>query len=121
MRSSSGLTLPFLINFERGDEIERALQDRIVRRRFFRCASGPLLRGFGRLDVFPMKDSGAEAGLRKLSGDPDVRVEPIIAALSPQQGMLYYHLLLGRLEAGGQLETAATPLRAAQPRLGSKR
>ena len=28
------------------------------------------LRGFGRLDIFPMNDSGAEAGLRKLSGDP---------------------------------------------------
>jgi DNA-3-methyladenine glycosylase II len=61
------------------------------------------LRGFGRLDVFPMKDSGAEAGLRKLSGDPDVRVEPIIAALSPQQGMLYYHLLLGRLHTTGEV------------------
>jgi DNA-3-methyladenine glycosylase II len=61
------------------------------------------LRGFGRLDVFPMNDSGAEAGLRKLSGDAAVRVEPIIAALSPQQGMLYYHLLLGRLDATGEV------------------
>lgn len=61
------------------------------------------LRGFGRLDVFPMNDSGAEAGLRKLSGDAGVRVEPIIAALSPQQGMLYYHLLLGRLNATGEV------------------
>jgi DNA-3-methyladenine glycosylase II len=61
------------------------------------------LRGFGRLDVFPLNDSGAEAGLRKLSGDPNVRVEPIIAALSPQQGMLYYHLLLGRLNATGEV------------------
>ena len=34
-------------------------------------------------------------------GNPDVRAEPIIAALSPQQGMLYYHLLLGRLNATG--------------------
>jgi DNA-3-methyladenine glycosylase II len=64
------------------------------------------LRGFGRLDVFPMNDSGAEAGLRKLSGDPDVRVEPIIAALSPQQGMLYYHLLLGRLDTTGEISLA---------------
>jgi DNA-3-methyladenine glycosylase II len=61
------------------------------------------LRGFGRLDVFPMNDSGAEAGLRKLSGDPNVRAEPIIAALSPQQGMLYYHLLLGRLDTTGEI------------------
>jgi len=61
------------------------------------------LRGFGRLDIFPMNDSGAEAGLRKLSGDPNVRAEPIIAALSPQQGMLYYHLLLGRLDTTGEV------------------
>jgi DNA-3-methyladenine glycosylase II len=61
------------------------------------------LRGFGRLDVFPLNDSGAEAGLRKLSGDPNIRVEPVIAALSPQQGMLYYHLLLGRLNATGEV------------------
>jgi DNA-3-methyladenine glycosylase II len=66
------------------------------------------LRGFGRLDVFPMNDSGAEAGLRKLSGDPNVRVEPIISTLSPQQGMLYYHLLLGRLDATGEI-SLATP------------
>jgi DNA-3-methyladenine glycosylase II len=61
------------------------------------------LRGFGRLDIFPMNDSGAQAGLRALSGDPAVRVEPIIAALSPQQGMLYYHLLLARLNATGEV------------------
>jgi DNA-3-methyladenine glycosylase II len=61
------------------------------------------LRGFGRLDVFPMKDSGATALLRKLSGEPNAEAEPILAALSPQQGMLYYHLLLGRLHATGEV------------------
>jgi DNA-3-methyladenine glycosylase II len=60
------------------------------------------LRGFGRLDIFPMKDSGATALLRTLSGDPNIEVEPIIEALAPQQGMLYYHLLLGRLAASGE-------------------
>jgi DNA-3-methyladenine glycosylase II len=64
------------------------------------------LRGFGRLDVFPMKDSGATALLRKLSNDPDVEAEPILHALSPQQGMLYYHLLLGRLSATGEVTLA---------------
>jgi DNA-3-methyladenine glycosylase II len=64
------------------------------------------LRGFGRLDVFPMKDSGATALLRKLSGDDDAQAEPILAALSPQQGMLYYHLLLGRLSATGEVTLA---------------
>ena len=61
------------------------------------------LRGFGRLDVFPMNDSGATASLRKLSGDPNAEAEPIIEALVPQQGMLYYHLLLGRLNATGEV------------------
>jgi DNA-3-methyladenine glycosylase II len=61
------------------------------------------LRGFGRLDIFPMNDSGATASLRKLSGDPNVEAEPIIEALVPQQGMLYYHLLLGRLNATGEV------------------
>ena len=65
------------------------------------------LRGFGRLDVFPMNDSGAAAGLRTLSGDPTTQPEPIIAALEPQQGMLYYHLLLGRLHATGEITLAA--------------
>jgi len=64
------------------------------------------LRGFGRLDVFPMKDSGATALLRKLSGDDAVEAEPILDALSPQQGMLYYHLLLGRLNATGEATLA---------------
>ena len=61
------------------------------------------LRGFGRLDIFPMKDSGATASLLTLSGDPSIEAEPIIAALRPQQGMLYYHLLLGRLHARGEV------------------
>jgi len=61
------------------------------------------LRGFGRLDVFPMNDSGATALLRKLSGNPAVEAEPIIDELRPQQGMLYYHLLLGRLNATGEV------------------
>jgi DNA-3-methyladenine glycosylase II len=61
------------------------------------------LRGFGRLDIFPMKDSGATALLRSLSGNPNIEVEPIIEALAPQQGMLYYHLLLGRLAASGEV------------------
>jgi len=61
------------------------------------------LRGFGRLDVFPMNDSGVAKALRTYTGDPETRAEPIIDALRPQQGMLYYHLLLGRLNATGEI------------------
>jgi len=61
------------------------------------------LRGFGRLDIFPMNDSGATASLRTLSGDPAIEAEPVVSALVPQQGMLYYHLLIGRLIARGEV------------------
>jgi DNA-3-methyladenine glycosylase II len=61
------------------------------------------LRGFGRLDVFPMNDSGVAKALRTMTGDPTTQAEPVIAALHPQQGMLYYHLLLGRLDATGEI------------------
>ncbi len=65
------------------------------------------LRGFGRLDVFPMNDSGVAKSLRTLTGDPNVEPEPVLAALAPQQGMLYYHLLLGRLHATGEITLAS--------------
>ena len=61
------------------------------------------LRGFGRLDIFPMNDSGAEADCASSPAIPTTRAEPIIEALRPQQGMLYYHLLLGRLHATGEV------------------
>lgn len=73
------------------------------------------LRGFGRLDVFPRGDSGAAAGLRRLSGDPEIDAEAVLAALEPQQGMLYYHLLLGRLSATGEAVLAPPPGTAPGP------
>jgi DNA-3-methyladenine glycosylase II len=67
------------------------------------------LRGFGRLNVFPMNDSGVAKGLRDLTGQPAVDVPALLAVLGEQRGMLYYHLLLGRLAARGDVELAATP------------
>ena len=66
------------------------------------------LRGFGRLDVFPMNDSGVAKGLRDLTGQPNVDVAALLALLGEQRGMLYYHLLLGRLAARGEVELGAT-------------
>lgn len=66
------------------------------------------LRGFGRLDAFPMNDSGVAKGLRDLTGQPSVDVPALLAQLGEQRGMLYYHLLLGRLAARGEVELAAT-------------
>jgi DNA-3-methyladenine glycosylase II len=56
-----------------------------------------LLRGFGRLDVFPMKDSGVARSLRMLSGNPLIDAHALLEALGPARGMLYFHLLLGRM------------------------
>ena len=58
-----------------------------------------LLRGLGRLDVFPLKDSGVAASLRLLSGNPEVEAGAVLLELGAQRGMLYFHLLLGRLAA----------------------
>jgi DNA-3-methyladenine glycosylase II len=60
-------------------------------------ASVVLLRGLGRLDVFPLKDSGVARALRELSGDPDLDAGALLQALGPVRGFLYYHLLLGRM------------------------
>jgi DNA-3-methyladenine glycosylase II len=66
-----------------------------------------LLRGLGRLDVFPMHDSGIARSLALVAGDMPVDVETLLTTLTPQQGMLYYHLLLARLEARGEVGRAS--------------
>jgi DNA-3-methyladenine glycosylase II len=56
-----------------------------------------MLRGLGRLDTFPMRDSGVARSLALLSGSQDLDQDALLAELGPSRGMLYYHLLLGRL------------------------
>lgn len=56
-----------------------------------------LLRGFGRLDIFPMKDSGVARSVKVLSGNPSIDLDALLAELGPMRGMLYFHLLLGRI------------------------
>ncbi len=65
-----------------------------------------LLRGFGRLDMFPGNDSGVAANLALITGE---RVDPgpIVEALGSQRGMLYFNLLLARLEARGEIGRAS--------------
>ncbi len=62
-----------------------------------------LLRGLGRLDVFPANDSGVAASIALVAGSARFDVERVLHALGPQRGMLYFHLLLARLEARGEL------------------
>ena len=66
-----------------------------------------LLRGLGRLDVFPMNDSSVARNLSLVSSWGGVDLESTLDSLSPQQGMLYYHLLLARLEARDDLGRAS--------------
>ena len=61
-------------------------------------ASVVLLRGLGRLDVFPLRDSGVARSVALLGGD-DVDLDAALATLGPTRGMLYFHLLLSRLES----------------------
>jgi len=63
------------------------------------------LRGLGRLDVFPLEDSGVARSLAEISGQANLAVSQILDVLGEQRGMLYYHLLLGRLESQGRLES----------------
>jgi len=66
-----------------------------------------LLRGLGRLDVFPMNDTSVAHNIALVAGKGPLDVAGILRALSPQQGMLYYHLLLARLEARGEVGRAS--------------
>jgi DNA-3-methyladenine glycosylase II len=65
-------------------------------------ASLILLRGLGRLDVFPLNDSGAAASMIIVAGR-GTDVHTTAEMLGPQRGMLYFTLLLGRLEARGEI------------------
>jgi DNA-3-methyladenine glycosylase II len=62
-----------------------------------------LLRGLGRLDVFPAKDSGVARSLAVIAGAESVDVAATLKTLGAYRGMLYYHLLLARLDARGDL------------------
>jgi len=62
-----------------------------------------LLRGLGRLDVFPGNDTSVASNVALVAGSAPHDVQRVLDALGPQRGMLYFHLLLGRLEARGDI------------------
>jgi DNA-3-methyladenine glycosylase II len=71
-----------------------------------------LLRGMGRLDVFPGDDAGARKRLRRLLG-PEAASDPeaptrLVAEWKGWAGLLYFHLLLDALEESGQIGPAAS-------------
>lgn len=66
-----------------------------------------LLRGLGRLDVFPAYDTSVTRNLALVSGLTPIDLGGVLHALSPQQGMLYYLLLLARLETRNDVGRAS--------------
>jgi DNA-3-methyladenine glycosylase II len=66
-----------------------------------------LLRGLARLDVFPMNDTSVTSNLVFVGGSPPPDLEQALSILGPQRGLLYYHLLLARLEARGEIGRAS--------------
>jgi len=66
-----------------------------------------LLRGLGRLDVFPMNDTSVARNLALVAGDMPFDVATTLKSLGAQRGMLYYHLLLARLDARGDVGRAS--------------
>ncbi|MEO6835820.1 MAG: hypothetical protein ABI231_07940 [Candidatus Tumulicola sp.] len=59
-----------------------------------------LLRGLGRLDAFPLRDSGVARSVALMAGK-SVDLDGVLDILGPTRGMLYFHLLLGRLRHSG--------------------
>ncbi|MGH2981471.1 MAG: DNA-3-methyladenine glycosylase family protein [Solirubrobacterales bacterium] len=74
-----------------------------------------LLRGLGRLHIFPGDDVGAHNKLRRLFGiDAQLgydTVRQLVGRWHPYAGVVYFHLLLDSLVAAGlvELEAGARP------------
>jgi hypothetical protein len=58
-----------------------------------------ILIRLGRLDVFPANDTSVARNLALVGGSASQDVAAVLEALGPEQGMLYHHLLLARLDA----------------------
>jgi len=93
------------------------LGDAAVRERLMRQPGiGPwsadyvLLRGLGRLHVFPWHDVGALNGLQRLlsATGSDDEPEAALVRFAPDAGLVYFHLLLRGLEQRGLLDRAAS-------------
>ena len=70
-----------------------------------------LLRGLGRLNVFPQGDIGALGGLRDFLSASGLDEDPAaaLARWRPDAGVLYFHMLLRGLEQRGALDLEPSP------------
>ena len=73
-----------------------------------------LLRGLGRIDLFPGDDIGARNNLERwmrLRGPLDyVRVAHVVSRWNPYAGLIYFHLLLDSISRAGLLEDKEVPI-----------
>jgi DNA-3-methyladenine glycosylase II len=98
------LDLDALASLDDATAVERLCQLRGVGRW---TAEYVLLRGLGRLGVFPGDDVGARNNLRRWLGLPDALdyagVREAVAPWQSYAGLVYLHLLVDRLAAAGQV------------------
>ncbi len=70
-----------------------------------------LLRGLGRLDVFPADDVGARNNLQRWlglgPGADYAAIRRAVSPWSPYSGLVYFHLLLDHLDGAGWLSESA--------------
>ncbi len=72
-----------------------------------------LLRGFGRVDVFPQADTGAESSLARLMHLRSRRsLTRVIDRFGEYRGYLYFYGIASRLFAAGRIRPAPPPRRA---------
>ncbi len=99
-----GIDLEGLAGLDNAEVVERLRQLRGVGRW---TAEYALLRGLGRLDVFPGDDVGGRNNLQRwlrLRKPLDYAgVQRIIRRWQPYAGLIYFHLLLNRLDEAGYL------------------
>lgn len=98
------LDLDMLASLDDATAVERLCELRGVGRW---TAEYVLLRGLGRLNVFPGDDVGARNSLRRWLGLPDsldyASVHEAVAPWQSYAGLVYLHLLVDRLASAGQV------------------
>ena len=66
-----------------------------------------LLRGLGRLDVFPANDTSVASNIALVAGSEPFDAPTVLRTLGSQRGMLYFYLLLARLRARNEIGRAS--------------
>jgi DNA-3-methyladenine glycosylase II len=112
------LNLQSLVQFDNQPALERLTQLKGVGRW---TAEYVLLRGLGRLDIFPGDDVGARKNLaqflrKKKPLDYD-RVHRAVNGWQPYAGFIYFHLLLSRIRKAGWIASHPAQSPPARPSL----